>query len=333
MRAPASVLGLERGGLGYFVAAVRECFEEAGVLLASAGDRPLSLGAPEVAARFEEHRRRLNGGTTSLAAICAAEGLTLELGRPSVLQPLDNAGGLGEAIRHAFLPGCGACGPASTPRRQRGRRLGLDRAGGGAPARRAGRDRPVAPDGEEPRGDRQLSNGRRPDGGSRRRHRPGDPPPDHGRRRSRSHRPARRRGLRGRDRAGGGGAVSRPLRGDEDADGPRPPRPRPTGRNPAGRGPGDGAEPVVDDRPGHEQLPRRAGAARGDRSGSRRRQPSGGAGGDQQRWSAPTRRHRRHPHPSRPRSRGGGTGGGDRGAGVGLRGEGRLPAGRRASRR
>lgn len=74
------LLGLDRGGLGYFVAAVRECFEEAGVLLASAGGRPLSFGEAAVAARFEEHRRRLNSGLTSLAAICAAEGLMLELG-------------------------------------------------------------------------------------------------------------------------------------------------------------------------------------------------------------------------------------------------------------
>jgi len=74
------LLGLDRGGLGYFVAAVRECFEEAGILLASAGGRPLSFEDAETASRFEEHRRRLNAGSTSLGAICAAEGLTLELG-------------------------------------------------------------------------------------------------------------------------------------------------------------------------------------------------------------------------------------------------------------
>ena len=74
------LLGLDRGGLGHYVAAVRECFEEAGVLLAAVDGRPLSFGDAEVASRFEEHRRRLNDGSSTLADICAAEGLTLELG-------------------------------------------------------------------------------------------------------------------------------------------------------------------------------------------------------------------------------------------------------------
>jgi 8-oxo-dGTP pyrophosphatase MutT (NUDIX family) len=75
------VLGLEQGGLSHFVAAVRECFEEAGVLLAAVAGRTLSFVDAEVAGRFEEHRRRLNEGSTTLADICAAEALTLELGR------------------------------------------------------------------------------------------------------------------------------------------------------------------------------------------------------------------------------------------------------------
>jgi 8-oxo-dGTP pyrophosphatase MutT (NUDIX family) len=73
------ILGIERGGRSFFVAAVRECFEEAGILLAlSAGER-LSFGDPEVARRFVAHRRRLNADQTSLAAICTLEGLELDL--------------------------------------------------------------------------------------------------------------------------------------------------------------------------------------------------------------------------------------------------------------
>jgi 8-oxo-dGTP pyrophosphatase MutT (NUDIX family) len=76
----SELLGVDNGGLGYFVAAVRECFEEAGVLLATTGGRPLSFEDVAAAGRFEEHRRRLNSGAASLGEICAAEDLTLELG-------------------------------------------------------------------------------------------------------------------------------------------------------------------------------------------------------------------------------------------------------------
>jgi len=77
------ILGIDGGGLGFFVAAVRECFEEAGVLLASAAGRPLSFEDPATGQRFVEHRRGLNAGETTLADICRAEGLTLDLGRIS----------------------------------------------------------------------------------------------------------------------------------------------------------------------------------------------------------------------------------------------------------
>ncbi|MGD0085255.1 MAG: NUDIX hydrolase [Acidimicrobiales bacterium] len=77
------ILGIERGGLGFFVAAIRECFEEAGILLALSEGRPLSFAYPATAQRFEEHRRALNAGETSLADICEIEELTLDLGRIS----------------------------------------------------------------------------------------------------------------------------------------------------------------------------------------------------------------------------------------------------------
>jgi 8-oxo-dGTP pyrophosphatase MutT (NUDIX family) len=53
-------LHLARGGLAYYVAAIRECFEEAGVLLAY-GDDGLPLDASDrAAAVLEERRRALN---------------------------------------------------------------------------------------------------------------------------------------------------------------------------------------------------------------------------------------------------------------------------------
>jgi 8-oxo-dGTP pyrophosphatase MutT (NUDIX family) len=72
----SALLGVPDGGLAFWVAAVRECFEEAGVLLAG----PVSFDDPEVAARFEAHRERLNDGATNLAEICRVEGLTLDVG-------------------------------------------------------------------------------------------------------------------------------------------------------------------------------------------------------------------------------------------------------------
>lgn len=83
------VLGLPSGGLAYWVAVVRECFEEAGVLLAyrdaagGAGGEPtlLSLRTPEVAGRFARHRRAVNAGRRRLLEVCREEGVVLALDR------------------------------------------------------------------------------------------------------------------------------------------------------------------------------------------------------------------------------------------------------------
>ena len=76
------LLGIPEGGLAYWVAAIRECFEEAGVLLAydSAG-RVLSLADPEVEARFATHRRDIDTGSRRLADVCLEEGLFLAVDR------------------------------------------------------------------------------------------------------------------------------------------------------------------------------------------------------------------------------------------------------------
>jgi 8-oxo-dGTP pyrophosphatase MutT (NUDIX family) len=76
------VLGLESGGLAYWVAAVRECFEEAGLLLAyDAGGSLLSLVEPDVAGRFASHRADLNAGRRRLVDICGDERLALATDR------------------------------------------------------------------------------------------------------------------------------------------------------------------------------------------------------------------------------------------------------------
>jgi len=76
------VLGLESGGLAYWVAAVRECFEEAGLLLAyDAGGSLLSLVEPDAGARFASHRAELNAGRRRLVDICGRERLELATDR------------------------------------------------------------------------------------------------------------------------------------------------------------------------------------------------------------------------------------------------------------
>jgi glyoxylase-like metal-dependent hydrolase (beta-lactamase superfamily II)/8-oxo-dGTP pyrophosphatase MutT (NUDIX family) len=72
-------LGLEQGGLAYFAGAIRECFEEAGLLFAreSGGAALLALDSPAAMARFAVLRRRLNAGELTFAALCGERGLRL----------------------------------------------------------------------------------------------------------------------------------------------------------------------------------------------------------------------------------------------------------------
>ena len=77
--AAARTLQMKDGAraLGLLVAAVRETFEEAGVLLARRDGVPLTLDEPSTAARFQAHRDALNARETSFAAILEAESLVL----------------------------------------------------------------------------------------------------------------------------------------------------------------------------------------------------------------------------------------------------------------
>ncbi len=79
-RQASARLGIADGGLAFYLAAIRECFEEAGVLLAAdAAGRTLSLHEPATQQRFAAYRAALNAGQTTLAAICEQEGLRLPL--------------------------------------------------------------------------------------------------------------------------------------------------------------------------------------------------------------------------------------------------------------
>jgi 8-oxo-dGTP pyrophosphatase MutT (NUDIX family) len=78
----SAALDLPRGGLAYWTAAIRESFEEAGVLLAydDAGEL-VNPGAPSRIERFADYRRRLNAGEACLCEMLEREGLRLAADR------------------------------------------------------------------------------------------------------------------------------------------------------------------------------------------------------------------------------------------------------------
>lgn len=72
-------LGIDTGGLAYWIAAIRECFEEAGVLLARIdGGSTIRFDDPAVAARFSSFRRQVHSGDLGIVSLCRDEGLRLE---------------------------------------------------------------------------------------------------------------------------------------------------------------------------------------------------------------------------------------------------------------
>ncbi len=76
----SSMLEVESGGLAFWVAAIREAFEEAGLLLAVGADNsPLRFDVEGVNERFVEHRRAVDDGEMSMAQLCELEALTLRV--------------------------------------------------------------------------------------------------------------------------------------------------------------------------------------------------------------------------------------------------------------
>jgi 8-oxo-dGTP pyrophosphatase MutT (NUDIX family) len=80
----SAILGVDSGGLGFWVAALRECFEESGVMLAQrradylAGQGALlDTSQPAVARRFAAHRDAVNAQRTGLLDVCRQEDLVL----------------------------------------------------------------------------------------------------------------------------------------------------------------------------------------------------------------------------------------------------------------
>ena len=72
-----SRLGLSAGAIRYWATAIRECFEECGVLLARRDGELLQLSDPVEVARFDQYRHQLIDGELTMAQVCSTEGLTL----------------------------------------------------------------------------------------------------------------------------------------------------------------------------------------------------------------------------------------------------------------
>jgi 8-oxo-dGTP pyrophosphatase MutT (NUDIX family) len=76
-------LGVTGGGLAYWVAALRECFEEAGILLARrAGDgEAIDVSDPATVARLDRRRTALNAGELTFVDLIREEDVVLDAAR------------------------------------------------------------------------------------------------------------------------------------------------------------------------------------------------------------------------------------------------------------
>ncbi|SDH42520.1 NUDIX domain-containing protein [Variovorax sp. OV700] len=79
--AASTRLGLPDGGLDYYAAAVRECFEEAGILFAGDSEDRLVELDQLPAGRLEAMRHAAQQGTDALLAMCDAQGWRLAMDR------------------------------------------------------------------------------------------------------------------------------------------------------------------------------------------------------------------------------------------------------------
>ena len=73
----SNILGLNNGGLSYWVACIRECFEEVGILLATKKSGELLNLEGEDKSKFDTYRQMLIDNEINLLDICEKEDLTL----------------------------------------------------------------------------------------------------------------------------------------------------------------------------------------------------------------------------------------------------------------
>ena len=82
----SDILGEDKGGLAYWVACIRECFEEAGILIAYREDgSPFDPSDSDERERFVNYRNKLNAGEAVIEEMCKSENLTLATERLAYL--------------------------------------------------------------------------------------------------------------------------------------------------------------------------------------------------------------------------------------------------------
>lgn len=74
-------LNLPSGGLDHHVAAIRECFEEAGMLLACDNSGQMLSGSHPALQALAEQRRQVASGDVALKSLCSEYGVKLAAGR------------------------------------------------------------------------------------------------------------------------------------------------------------------------------------------------------------------------------------------------------------
>ncbi len=80
--AASRLLGVPSGGLAYWVGALRECFEESGLLLATNGNGEyVDLDEAQACTQFTELRRQLNAGEIGFGDLCRQCGVQLAVDR------------------------------------------------------------------------------------------------------------------------------------------------------------------------------------------------------------------------------------------------------------
>jgi 8-oxo-dGTP pyrophosphatase MutT (NUDIX family) len=81
-RGASTILSIENGGLAYWVACIRECFEEAGILLAHKNCSGISpIGEVGDIQRFANYRNKLNQREPIFEYMCVEESLVLDTNR------------------------------------------------------------------------------------------------------------------------------------------------------------------------------------------------------------------------------------------------------------
>ena len=101
--------------MSFRIAAIRETFEESGILLARPKGRTALVDATRAGEIEAAHRADLNERKITFLKVLTDNGMVLALDDTRALRALDHAGGHAEALRHLVFPGRGAAGSARRP--------------------------------------------------------------------------------------------------------------------------------------------------------------------------------------------------------------------------